>query len=363
MSIRAKDGGWQIDVTVRDPINKGKYKRKKEKFYGSKPDAEQRAADIEAALRGNLGHMIGNNQTLKCIPLSDALETVWTTYWKGKAVEKTNRYHMNEALDFFGFDRDISSITTDDADGYVLMLKNRDLKPSSIRSKVTVVNKMYNHYHRRGKISGKPHFELPKMDDNTRDRVVSETEFETLLRLFSEEHDRLPRRSDGQNGQAWADWVAFQYDTGIRPKETRHVNVTHLRDGLLTLRITKSGKIRTVPLTDRALAALQRQAFVHGNKPFEWATKDAIRHAWNWARKEMKLLPDDDFVPYVLRHTCASRLYAKTCNLLLVKDWLGHADIKTTLRYAKLNPTALMDARDRLQEDEMPKHKPKLRAV
>ena len=35
-----------------------------------------------------------------------------------------------------------------------------------------------------------------------------------------------------------------------------------------------------------------------------------------------------------LRHTCASRLVQRGVPLLVVKEWLGHNDIKMTLRYS-----------------------------
>ena len=44
---------------------------------------------------------------------------------------------------------------------------------------------------------------------------------------------------------------------------------------------------------------------------------------------------------HLCRHTCASRLVQRGVPLLLVKDWLGHEDIQTTMIYAHLAPKAL----------------------
>ena len=65
----------------------------------------------------------------------------------------------------------------------------------------------------------------------------------------------------------------------------------------------------------RALDAIKRQEAQYGHLPFAWATS----------------------------------LYAKTKDLVLVQRWLGHTDIKMTLRYAKLLPGDLQDARDLLE--------------
>ena len=53
---------------------------------------------------------------------------------------------------------------------------------------------------------------------------------------------------------------------------------------------------------------------------------------------------DKEFVPHCLRHTCASRLVQRGVPLLVVKEWLGHADIQMTLKYSHLCPTNLEDA-------------------
>jgi integrase len=46
-----------------------------------------------------------------------------------------------------------------------------------------------------------------------------------------------------------------------------------------------------------------------------------------------------------LRHTCGSHLvmgtWGRPFTLMEVRDWLGHSDIKTTQRYARLAPDAL----------------------
>lgn len=112
------------------------------------------------------------------------------------------------------------------------------------------------------------------------------------------------------------------------------------------MRDTKSGKSRTIPLTHCALAAITELLATEGDSPFEWATPSAMRHAWDWARARMNLTNDPGFIPYVLRHSCATRLYDKTRDLMLVQRWMGHTDIKMTLRYAKLQPGDLEKARD-----------------
>ena len=64
----------------------------------------------------------------------------------------------------------------------------------------------------------------------------------------------------------------------------------------------------------------------------------------------MGLLEDDQFVPHMLRHTCASRLVSKGIQLPQVMLWMGHRNIQTTMRYSHLAPKDLDGAAKALME-------------
>ena len=62
---------------------------------------------------------------------------------------------------------------------------------------------------------------------------------------------------------------------------------------------------------------------------------------WQKARKDLGYADKKFYTLHLCRHSCASILVQRGCQLLLVKDWLGHEDIKTTMIYAHLAPKAL----------------------
>ena len=62
---------------------------------------------------------------------------------------------------------------------------------------------------------------------------------------------------------------------------------------------------------------------------------------WQKARKDLGYEKKKFYTLHLCRHTCASRLVQRGVPLLLVKDWLGHEDIQTTMIYAHLAPKAL----------------------
>ena len=62
---------------------------------------------------------------------------------------------------------------------------------------------------------------------------------------------------------------------------------------------------------------------------------------WQKARKDLGYADKKFYTIHLCRHTCASRLAASGCPILLIKDWLGHESIENTMIYAHLQPKAL----------------------
>jgi site-specific recombinase XerD len=54
--------------------------------------------------------------------------------------------------------------------------------------------------------------------------------------------------------------------------------------------------------------------------------------------------------PHVLRHTCAMTILRATGDIRKVALWLGHADIKTTQRYLRTDPTDKLEALSKVPE-------------
>ena len=348
MAIRSRHKGLQIDVKVGQT-------RHREIFHGTLEDAQVREAVIRKALKE--GNELPQQATVSgsvCptyssdLLLEKALETIWERYWSEGGQARTVRSNMKTCIEYFGADRDIRTITTQDADAYVEWCKHQGWASSTIKLKCHPMPKMFSHFHRRGNVPNPPFFETPKLGNNERTRVITDAEFDELIDLFTESFDKFRRRADAATGQDFADFFTFLMDTGLRPSEAYQLKPMNLVGDLLHVKLTKTDNPRTIPLTERAMAAFVRQAAQREDNPFEWA-RWSYSKAWEGARDEMGLGDDEGCIPYALRHTCATRLYARTRDLMVVQKWLGHKNIQMTLRYAKLMPDDLQKARDLLQ--------------
>jgi len=133
----------------------------------------------------------------------------------------------------------------------------------------------------------------------------------------------------------------FLVDTGARIGEALALKWGDIHNNTATFWITKSGKSRSVPLTDRAAQAIELSRNFAGNGPFSAISYPNFKYNWNRARKENRFTDDPHMVPHILRHTCASRLVQAGIDLRRVQTFLGHQTIQMTLRYAHLSTNDL----------------------
>lgn len=175
-------------------------------------------------------------------------------------------------------------------------------------------------------------------------RIRREREPEGRCRVLTPEEEADLR---GRLRADWGEFSVFLVETGCRVGEAVGLRWEEVGEGSVHLRRTKGAKARRIPLTKRALAALASRPRT-GAGPWSEVSTSAWNKAFARARDGAGL--DREVVPHALRHTCASRLLAKGVALATVKEWLGHASITTTMRYAHLEAGAL-DAAARLLED------------
>lgn len=140
--------------------------------------------------------------------------------------------------------------------------------------------------------------------------------------------------------------VLLALNTGLRRGELlglRWMQVD-LAGQQLTVRgsTAKSGLTRHIPLNSEAVKVLRdwSRRTTHADDALVFPGPDggvmfSLKTAWGTVAKDAKLR---GFTFHDLRHTFASKLVMAGVDLNTVRELLGHADIKMTLRYAHLAP-------------------------
>ncbi|MDX9913672.1 MAG: site-specific integrase [Candidatus Moranbacteria bacterium] len=107
----------------------------------------------------------------------------------------------------------------------------------------------------------------------------------------------------------------------------------------------KSNKIRHVPLLGDVSEALSHRSQKNG---FVFCREDGKPLGpvlcLNWLHRACKRAGFRNIGWHTLRHTFASHLAQNGISIVIIKELLGHADIKTTMRYSHLTSLAIKEA-------------------
>lgn len=204
-----------------------------------------------------------------------------------------------------------------------------------------------------------------RVEDDHRVRYLSDDEERRLRQALMDREDaaRTARESHRRwlierglepvasiGAEGYADhiqpMVLLAINTGLRRGEMfklRRADIdTEKQQVKVRAAAAKSGKARHVPLNTEAFEAVTRWMRQHpgGADELVFPGKDGkpmtnIDSSWRTVSAAAKL---KDFRWHDLRHHFASRLVMSGVDLNTVRELLGHADLKMTLRYAHLAP-------------------------
>ena len=177
------------------------------------------------------------------------------------------------------------------------------------------------------------------IDDNKIENYLSHQQMQNLLMEVSKSENEM---------LYWI--VLFLLYTGARKREVLDAKWADIDLEQRSWRIpkTKSGKVRHVPLSEGALEVIAKVKEKYGIHAFTFIFPNLdtglpfinVFYSWNAARCRAGL---DYLRIHDLRHSFASFLVNAGRSLYEVQELLGHADSRTTTRYAHLS-------RERLQE-------------
>jgi len=208
-----------------------------------------------------------------------------------------------------------------DITGRCMPIQPRTINPEQrYLSSVFGTLKKLGHWHLPNPLSGLPTF---KVDE----KMVSF--------LYPEEIRHLLDHLSESNSASVLTVSKICLATGARWSEAEELEGAQVTPYRITYRNTKNKKVRSVPISKELYDEIPKKRgrlFTPCRKTFE--------RIINKAGIE---LPDGQCT-HVLRHTFASHFMMNGGNILVLKDILGHSDIKMTMIYAHFAPTHLEDA-------------------
>jgi integrase/recombinase XerD len=157
------------------------------------------------------------------------------------------------------------------------------------------------------------------------------------------------------------------YNTGARVQEIADLKITSVHDNPKAPTVTivgKGRKQRETPLWPETVAAinhyLKLRESMNIQSPHlflsiraEPLTRFGIgRRIEQFAKKAAEKCPSlvgRRITPHTFRHTTALHLIEKGVDITIIKEWLGHADIKTTSQYIEVNLQRKRQALDKFK--------------
>lgn len=263
----------------------------------------------------------GKPKIVREVSLAELMKTYGSLLWE-EGKHKTNVVSFIGELNEVLLGRRFSDFTQDMLDMLIGVLRERGNSNATINRKMAALSKLLRKAHKMGDVHSLPEFRREK-ERQGRIRFLEPDEEARLFAAIRARDEDAYRLS------------IFLVDAGCRLGEALGLIWNDLGENSATFWLTKSGRSRTVPLTKRAKETVRIDK--GGRKgPFAMLNQIRYRAIWNEAKIEAGLGHDEQVVPHILRHTCASRLVQGGIDIRRVQMWLGHQTLAMTMRYAHL---------------------------
>lgn len=344
MPVTPRGSSWQAQVNHKGT----RYRRN----FETKNEALAWEADSKARLlRGEPVDMGGQARQSSGLPytIQQLVDHVNETHWSLTKSGNKPALQVRSLVQILGPNTPIHKLDKAALDRARRKLVEEGCQPATVNRKVAILSKAFSEAVNMGIIQSKPKFDKYKESEG-RIRRFTDAELEAALTFF----ERL-----GQ--QAMADYVVLSLDTGMRQGEAlsaRFADADHRKITVWGVG-AKSGKTRTVPLTDRAKGVIERRRAAAGERANEvrilgdldvWS----VQHYWGKFREHMGMEHDKNFVPHILRHEFCSRLADAGRSAPEIMALAGHSALTVTQRYINISAANLDAAIASLNTPSMP---------
>lgn len=274
---------------------------------------------------------------------------------KNSEIESKKMILRAHLIPFFG-NRALAEITNQNIEQYKAQKLYENKSAKSINNHLAVLRKLLVTAEEWELLNKIPKVKLLKV-------MSKDADYLTI-----EDCNKLLASAEG----VWKDMILFAINTGLRYGEMvalkwrdvdfkkRMIIVEHSIVKDIPQDSTKSNRIRYVPIIDEVFEMLlNRKIYTRGEYVFyerdgKFLKREFCRNKLNGISKRANLRR---IGWHTLRHTFASHLAEKRITPNVIKDLLGHSDIRTTMRYAHLDSSALREAIKVLEKPKADCHK------
>lgn len=220
--------------------------------------------------------------------------------------------------------RRLDSITSWDIE-QLKASRREQISPATVNRYIALLKCMFNLAIKWGKAETNPVTGVSRYKEPERlDRVLTRDEEAALLEAAPPHVKPV---------------VTIGLNSGMRSSELLSLDWAQVDmiGGTITVKKSKSGKIRHIPINTAARRTLEELGVQQSGAVFTYQGRKIKR----LARSFDTAVGDAGIArctPHSMRHTFATRLIEAGVDLVTVKELLGHANIATTMRYAHPRP-------------------------
>ena len=322
MAINKQSQGWTVDI---QPGGRGG--RRFRKTFKTQSEAKSWEAWIKTQVTQSADWQPEKKDLRRLGELID----LWFTHHGSNLKAAQNTYsRLKRACEAMG-NPIADRFTVNTFATYRTQRLDAGIVPNSINREHAYLRSVFNELRRLG---------LWKKDNPLKElRQFKIDERELSFLTTDQIKSLLPALIDGRNRHA-ALVAKICLSTGARWGEAESLEIQHLRSNQLQFVGTKSGKVRSLPISRKLFNEIKshydpKETGQRLFTPCYSAFREGVERA------NIKL--QEGQLTHVLRHTFASHFIMNGGNILVLQRSLGHASLTMTMRYAHLAPDHLKE--------------------
>jgi len=244
--------------------------------------------------------------------------------------------------------KQVDEVTAGDLEGYKTWRRECGIKEVTIRHDLHAASQFFQYAVKARWAASNPVklVEMPSDSESRNEKILSDAEEKAYF-------------ADAARNRVLFDVGRLMVNQGLRPSEALALRKADVNLDRRELEVPKSkskASSRTLNLTGESLVILGRRMagdgvwVFPGSRKAEPFTYSGLVGAHNRALERS----GTSFGIYSLRHTFATRFYIKTKDLDALRKILGHADLKTVMRYVHQDADELRKAMQAYEESMTP---------